>query len=110
MGKRSQGGQKKRYKDTLKVSLNDFSISPESREQSAQDRVKWRCRFRMKQMTTKQRESARLNESAKSAKSRAESSSESSFLEMTCSICNRQFRANQPSANTPTHINWNTAL
>ena len=42
-GKRSQGGQKKRYKDTLKASLKDFNITTESWEQAAQDRTKWRC-------------------------------------------------------------------
>ena len=42
-GKRSQGGQKKRYKDTLKASLKDFKIPTESWEQAAQDRTKWRC-------------------------------------------------------------------
>ena len=46
MGKRFQGGQKKRYKDTLKASLNDFNIPPESWEQIAQDRSKWRCLIR----------------------------------------------------------------
>ena len=40
--KHSHGGQKKRYKDTLKASLNDFNIPTESREQIAQDRTKWR--------------------------------------------------------------------
>ena len=42
-GKRSQGSQKKRYKDTLKASLKDFNIPIESWEQAAQDRTKWRC-------------------------------------------------------------------
>ena len=42
-GKRSEGGQKKRYKDTLKASLKDFNIPTESWEQAAQDRTKWRC-------------------------------------------------------------------
>ena len=42
VGKRSHGGQKKRYKDTLKASLNDFNIPTESWEQIAQDRTKWR--------------------------------------------------------------------
>ena len=41
-GKRSQGGQTKRYKDTLKASLKDFNIPTESWEQAAQDRTKWR--------------------------------------------------------------------
>ena len=40
--KRSHGGQKKRYKDTLKASLKDFNIPTESWEQTAQDRTKWR--------------------------------------------------------------------
>ena len=42
VGKCSYGGQKKRYKDTLKASLKDFSIPTESWEQIAQDRTKWR--------------------------------------------------------------------
>ena len=42
MGKRSHGGQKKRYKDTGKASLKDFNIPTESCEQTAQDRAKWR--------------------------------------------------------------------
>ena len=37
MGKRSHGGQKKRYKDTLKASLKDFNIPTESWEQIAQE-------------------------------------------------------------------------
>ena len=41
-GKRSQGGQKKRYKDTLKASLKDFDILIGSWEQTAQERSKWR--------------------------------------------------------------------
>ena len=36
-GKRSQGGQKKRYKDTLKASLKDFDIPMGSWEQTAQE-------------------------------------------------------------------------
>ena len=36
------GGQKKRYKDTLKASLKDFNIPTESREQIAQDGTNWR--------------------------------------------------------------------
>ena len=35
VGKRSHGGQKKRYKDTLKASLKDFNIPTESWEQIA---------------------------------------------------------------------------
>ena len=38
VGKCSHGGQKKRYKDTLK----DFNTPTESWDQDAQDRTKWR--------------------------------------------------------------------
>ena len=41
-GKRSQGGQKKRFKDTLKVSLKAFDINHDTWEQTAQDRGVWR--------------------------------------------------------------------
>ena len=42
MGKRSHGGQNKRYIDTLIASLKGFNIPTESWEQIAQDREKWR--------------------------------------------------------------------
>ena len=41
-GKRSQGGQMKRYKDTLKASLKDFDIPIGSWELTAQEPSKWR--------------------------------------------------------------------
>ena len=46
VGKRFYGGQKKRYKDILKVSLKDFYIPAESWEQIVHDRTKWRCLIR----------------------------------------------------------------
>ena len=42
IGKRSRGGQKKRYKDTLKAALKDLNIPTESWEQIGQDRTMWR--------------------------------------------------------------------
>ena len=41
-GKRSQGGHKKRYQDTLKASLKDFDIPIWSWVKFAQERSKWR--------------------------------------------------------------------
>ena len=41
-GKRSQGGHKKRYQDTLKDSLKDFDIPMGPWEPTAQERSKWR--------------------------------------------------------------------
>ena len=40
-GKRSQGGQKKRFKDTLKASLKAFNINHNTWEHSALDRGMW---------------------------------------------------------------------
>ena len=41
-GKRTVGGQQKRFKDSLKVSLKDFNISTESWESLASNRPCWR--------------------------------------------------------------------
>ena len=66
-GKRSQGGQKKRYKDTLKASLKDFEIPMGSWEQTAQERSKWRGLIK-EQLFMKRRESVKLKGSEESAK------------------------------------------
>ena len=42
-GEHSLGGQKKHFKDTLKVSLKAFGISHNSWEQAAMDRPKWQA-------------------------------------------------------------------
>ena len=64
--KRSQGGQKKRYKDTLKASLKDFDIG--SWEQTAQERSKWRGLINKGTALYEKRESVKLKESAENAK------------------------------------------
>ena len=100
-GKRSQGGQKKRYKDTLKASLNDFNIPIESWEQAAQDRTKWRClinkgasQFEAKSSQFEAKRICEAERKRKERKARAKGpSSDSAQSEFTCSICNRQFRA-----------------
>ena len=88
--------KKKRYKDTLKASLKDFNIPTESWEQAAQDRTKWRC---LNNKGASQFEAKRICEAdrkSKERKARAKgASSDSAQSEFTCSICNRQFRANQ---------------
>ena len=42
-GARFHGSQKKRFRDTLKVSMKDFNIDPASWETLAQDRPAWHC-------------------------------------------------------------------
>ena len=69
VGKCSQGGQKKRYKDTLKASLNDLNIPPDlTYHQSPGNRLHWIKKSGIssserEQMTMKQRESANQKES-----------------------------------------------
>ena len=93
-GKRSQGGQKKRYKDTLKASLKDFNISTESWEQAAQDRTKWRCLINKGASQFEAKRTCEAERKRKERKARAKGqSSDSAQSEFTCSICNRQFRA-----------------
>ena len=43
-GKRSVGGQRKRYKHTLKVALNNFQIDADTWEDAAANRSEWRGR------------------------------------------------------------------
>ena len=91
-GKRSQGGQKKRYKDTLKASLKDFEIPMGSWEQTAQERSKWRglinkgaALYEKKRICEAERK--RRERKAKTNVPPADS------MPLTCCTCNRQFRA-----------------
>ena len=68
MGKRSHGGQKKRYKDTLKASVKDFNIPTESWEQITQDRAKWRGLIEEVPVNMRQKESAKPSRNVHSAK------------------------------------------
>ena len=91
VGKRSHGGQKKRYKDTLKAYLKDFNIPTESWEQIAQDRTKWRGLIRR---GAGEYEAKRISDAEQKRKARAKASpTELSSSDLSCSICNRQFRA-----------------
>ena len=68
VGKRSHGGQKKRYKDTLKASLKDFNIPTESWKQIAKDRTKWRGLIKRGAGNTEQKESAKPSRNVHSGK------------------------------------------
>ena len=105
-GKRSQGGQKKRYKDTLKASLKDFNIPTESWEQAAQDRTKWRCLISKGASQFEAKRICEAEKKHKEMKARAKGPlSDSAESEFTCSIGNRQFRA---KIGLYSHIHTNT--
>ena len=81
-GKHSEGG----YKDTLKNSLQDFNIPPESWEQIPLDRAKWRCLIRK---GADDYETKRICEAERKRKQRQEIVIRVVILR----ICKRQFRA-----------------
>ena len=94
MGKRSHGGQKKRYKDTLKASLKDFNIPTESWEQIAQDRAKTRGLIRRGASEYEAKRISEAEQKRAKRKARAKASPTELFCsDLCCSICNRQFRA-----------------
>ena len=96
VGTRSQGGQKKRIKDTLNASLEDFNILTESWEQTGQNRAKWHILIRKGADDYDAKRVCKAEQKHKECKARAKGSSSestSSYSEFTCSICNRQFGA-----------------
>ena len=94
IGKRSHGGQKTRYKDTLKASLKDFNIPTESWEQIAQDRTKWQGLIRRGAGKYEAKRISEAEQKRAQRKARAKASAtELSSSDISCAICNRQFRA-----------------
>ena len=94
MDKRSHGGQKKRYKDTLKASLKGFNIPTELWEQIAQDRAKWRGLIRRGASEYEAKRISEAEQKRAQRKARAKASpTELSYSDIYCSICNRLFRA-----------------
>ena len=94
VGKHPHGGQKKRYKDTLKASLKDFNIPTESWEQIAQDRTKWRGLIKRGAGEYEAKRIREAKQKPAQRKARAKASPTELFSsDLSCSICNRQFRA-----------------
>ena len=94
VGNRSHGGQKKRYKDTLKASHKNFNIPTESWEQIAQDRTKWQGLIRRGAGEYEAKRISEAEQKRAQRKARAKASPiELSSSDLSCSICNRQFRA-----------------
>ena len=94
VGKCSHGGQKKRYKDTLKASLKDINIPTELWEQIAQDRTKWRGLIKRGAGEYEAKRISEAEQKHAQRKGRAKASpTELCSSDLSCSICNRQFRA-----------------
>jgi hypothetical protein len=90
-GKRSQGGQKKRFKDTLKSSLKSFNIETDTWESAAQDRASWRLHLRKGAVTSEaSRQAAAVLQRQKRKASAHESQTAATI---SCPHCPRLFKA-----------------
>ena len=90
-GKRSLGGQKKRFKNTLKVSLKAFNISYNSWEQAAMKRRKWRAAVCSGAESHEANRIAAAEQHRKDRKSSAFKSPTAATI--LCPYCTRTFRA-----------------
>ena len=91
-GKRSVGGQRKRFKDSLKGSLKDFNINPDTWETLAADRSTWRSHITQ---GAKRAEEARVQTAERRRELRKAKASDVTETPPThsCSTCGRGFRA-----------------
>lgn len=90
-GKRSQGGQRKRFIDTLKASLKAFNIDHNTWEQSAQDRGKWRSTVHQGAKSCEANRTAAAETRRQAKKSRA--ANPATVATIPCPHCPRLFRA-----------------
>ena len=89
-GKRSHGGQRKRYKDTLKAALKSCRIDPDSWEKLCLDREKWRAKVRH---GTKDFEERRIEDAKRKRQVRKERARSDVDGHIPCPRCPRMFRA-----------------
>ena len=92
-GKRCHGGQKKRFKDSLKVSLKSFGIDPLSWENAAQDRAGWRTALHKGSIRCEENRTSAAVERRKARKARADAPHASQDFSIKCPYCVRTFRA-----------------
>ena len=77
-----------------KLWLKDFSIPTESWEQIAQDRTKWRGLIKRRAGEYEAKRTSEAEQKRAQQRARAKASpTELSSSDLSCSVCNRQFRA-----------------
>ena len=89
-GKRTQGGQRKRFKDTLKSALKAFNIDPNSWEEMANDRATWRSATHKGAVSCEANRRAVAEEKRAARKLRAGTAGSG---DIPCPHCNRTFCA-----------------
>ena len=91
VGKRSHGGQREWYKDTLKAALKMCRIDPDSWEKLCLDRDKWRAKVKH---GTKEFEERRIEDAKRKRQDRKERArSDDVAGHIPCPKCPRMFRA-----------------
>jgi len=90
-GKRSLGGPKKRYKDTLKGSLKSFNLNPDTWELAAQNRNEWRAALHNGAKTHEKERTITAEKRRQARKSNADRCSSPATIP--CPKCTRTFRA-----------------
>ena len=90
-GKRSLGGPKKCYKDTLKGSLKSFNLNPDTWELAAQNRNEWRASLHNGAITHEKDRTITVEKRRQARKSNADRCS--SPASIPCPKCTRTFRA-----------------
>ena len=91
-GERKAGGQRKRYKDNLKVYLKDFKIDVETWENSASDRSNWRCLMNKGALLSEARRTETAKEKRQTRKARAANAANIPPTHW-CQTCGRGFHA-----------------
>ena len=92
-GKRKVGGQKKRFRDSLKISLGDLGISTATWESDAQDRLSWHGKTTKGANAAEARRIAEAERKRTLRKSQAASTPLPTSSLHTCPACGRDFRA-----------------
>ena len=91
-GKRSVGGQRKRYKDTLKTSLKSFKIDTDSWQEKAQNRGLWRSSVHKGAKTSEESRTLVAEQRRLERKTRQKNPQE--VASIPCPHCQRTFHAN----------------
>ena len=91
-GKRTVGGQKKRYKDTLKSTLKELKISTDNWEGVASDRPAWRSAVRTGARSAESRRITAAQSKRAARKARAASSADLAPT-VPCPTCGRFLRS-----------------
>ena len=91
-GARKAGGQRKRFKDSLKAYLKDFNIDVTTWENAASNRPDWRSMIHKGALHSEAQRSSAAEEKRRARKARAKNSTNTPHT-LWCRTCGRGFHA-----------------